>query len=159
MRKRLVLINKYGAINPSATGRHVRKLADFLWENDIDVIVLSIRAPYKGQISSTHEILPYRTIELADLYSGTNKYLRLLGNLADGFRLIICSMFLPRPQMKIVLTDPSLINVWAILFRPFFRSQLAFWTMDLYPEAFVSAGLVSCKNPIYRMITLSLIHI
>ena len=158
MRKRVVLINKYGALHPSATGRPVRKLADFLWENDIDVIVLSIRAPYKGQISSTHEILPYRTIELADLYSGTNKYLRLLGNLADGFRLIICSMFLPRHQMKIVLTDPSLINVWAILFRPFFRSQLAFWTMDLYPEAFVSAGLVSCKNPIYRMITSLVYH-
>lgn len=152
MQKRVVIINKYGALHPSATGRPVRKLADYLWENGIEVVVLSIRASYKGQVSATHEKLPYQTIELADFYNGTNKLLRLLGNLADGFRLIVCSMFLPRHQMKIVLTDPSLINAWAIFFRPFFRSRLAFWTMDLYPEAFASAGLVSRRNPVYRMI-------
>lgn len=158
MRKRVVIINKYGALHPSATGRPVRKLADYLWENGIEVIVLSIRASYKGQVSATHEKLPYRTIELADFYNGTNKLLRLFGNLTDGFRLMFCSMFLPRHQMKVVLTDPSLINVWAILFRPFFRSKLAFWTMDLYPEAFASAGLVSRRNPVYRLIASFVYH-
>lgn len=153
MRKRVVIINKYGALHPSATGRPVRKLADFLWENGVDVIVLSIHAPYKGQVSQQHEKLPYRTIELPDFYSGANKYLRLLGNLVDGFRLIFFSMLLPHHQLKVVLTDPSLINAWAILFRPFLRSKLALWTMDLYPEAFVSAGLVSYNHPAYRMIS------
>lgn len=158
MRKRVVIINKYGALHPSATGRPVRKLADYLWENGIEVIVLSIRASYKGQISATHETLPYRTIELADFYSGTNKWLRLFGNLADGFRLIFSSMFLPRHQMKIVLTDPSLINAWSVLLRPFYRSKLAFWTMDLYPEAFASAGLVARQNPLYRMVESFVYH-
>ena len=157
MRKRVVIINKYGALHPSATGRPIRKLADFLWKNGVDVIVLSIDASYKGQISGQDEKLPYRTIELPDFYSGVNKWLRLFGNLVDGFRLITYSMLLPRHQLKVVLTDPSLINAWAILFRPFYRSQLVFWTMDLYPEAFVSAGLVSCKNPVYRGIA-SLIY-
>ncbi|MFV0584153.1 MAG: hypothetical protein ACK5N4_19155 [Parabacteroides gordonii] len=152
MRKRVVIINKYGALHPSATGRPVRKLADYLWENGVDVIVLSIHAPYKGQVSQQDEKLPYRTIELPDFYSGTNKYLRLLGNLVDGFRLIFFSMLLPHHQLKVVLTDPSLINAWAVLFRPLFRSKLAFWTMDLYPEAFVSAELVSRHNPVYHMV-------
>lgn len=152
MQKRVVIINKYGALHPSATGRPVRNLADFLWSNGIDVIVLSIHAPYKGQVSRQQEKLPYRVIELPDFYNGTNKLLRLLGNLVDGFRLITYSMCLPRHQLKVVLTDPSLINAWAVLFRPFYRSRLAFWTMDLYPEAFASAGLVSRKNLIYRMI-------
>lgn len=158
MRKRVVIINKYGALHPSATGRPVRKLADFLWENGVDVIVLSIHAPYKGQVSQQHERLPYRTIELPDFYSGTNKWLRLLGNLIDGFRLIFYSMLLPRHQLKVVLTDPSLINAWAVLFRPFFRSKLVFWTMDLYPEAFASAGLVSYNSPVYRMISSFVYH-
>lgn len=153
MRKKVVIINKYGALHPSATGRPVRKLADYLWENGVDVIVLSIHAPYKGQVSQQHEKLPYRTIELPDIYCGKNKWLRLLGNLVDGFRLITYSMLLPQHQLKVVLTDPSLINAWAILFRPFFRSKLVFWTMDLYPEAFASAGLVSCNHPAYRMIS------
>lgn len=152
MQKKVVIINKYGALHPSATGRPVRNLADFLWSNGIDVIVLSIHAPYKGQVSRQQEKLPYRVIELPDIYNGTNKLFRLIGNLIDGFRLITYSMWLPRHQLKIVLTDPSLINAWAVLFRPFYRSRLAFWTMDLYPEAFASAGLVSRKNFIYRMI-------
>ena len=158
MRKRVVIINKYGALHPSATGRPVRKLADYLWENGVDVIVLSIHAPYKGQVSQQHEKLPYRTIELPDFYSGANKYLRLFGNLVDGFRLIFFSMLLPHHQLKVVLTDPSLINAWAILFRPLFRSKLAFWTMDLYPEAFVSAELVSQHNPVYRIISFFVYH-
>lgn len=153
MRKKVVIINKYGALHPSATGRPVRKLADYLWENGVEVIVLSIHGPYKGQVSQQHEKLPYRTIELPDIYCGKNKWLRLLGNLVDGFRLITYSMLLPQHQLKVVLTDPSLINAWAILFRPFFRSKLVFWTMDLYPEAFASAGLVSCNHPAYRMIS------
>ena len=153
MRKRVVIINKYGALHPSATGRPVRKLADFLWENGVDVIVLSIHASYKGQVSGQQEQLPYRTIELPDFYSGTNKYLRLLGNLVDGFRLMSYSMLLPHHQLKVVLTDPSLINIWAVLFRPLYRSKLAFWTMDLYPEAFVWAGLVFRHHPVYRIIS------
>lgn len=153
MQKRVVIINKYGALHPSATGRPVRNLADFLWSNGVEVIVLSIHAPYKGQVSRQQEKLPYRVIELPDFYNGTNKLLRLLGNLVDGFRLITYSMWLPRHQLKVVLTDPSLINAWAVLFRPFYRSRLAFWTMDLYPEAFASARLVSYNNLIYRMIS------
>ncbi|KKB47538.1 glycosyltransferase family protein [Parabacteroides gordonii] len=153
MRKRVVIINKYGALHPSATGRPVRKLADYLWENGVDVIVLSIHAPYKGQVSQREEKLPYQTIELPDFYSGKNKWLRLIGNLIDGFRLVIYSMLLPQHQLKVVLTDPSLINAWAVLFRPFYRSKLVFWTMDLYPEAFASAGLVSCNHPAYRIIS------
>lgn len=153
MLKRVVIINKYGALHPSATGRPVRKLADFLWQNGVDVIVLSIQASYKGQISQQQEVLPYRIIELPDFYTGVNKWFRLLGNLVDGFRLISYSMLLQRHQLKVVLTDPSLINAWAILFRPFYRSKLVFWTMDLYPEAFASAGLVSCNSLVYRMIS------
>ena len=151
MQKRVVIINKYGALHPSATGRPVRKLADYLWENGVDVIVLSIHASYKGQVSQQEEKLPYQTIELPDFYSGKNKWFRLLGNLVDGFRLVVYSMLLPQHQLKVVLTDPSLINAWAILFRPFYRSKLVFWTMDLYPEAFASAGLVSCNTLVYRM--------
>lgn len=151
--RRVVILNKFGARHPSITGRSSRKLADALSENGIEVTVVSIHAPYKGQVSEQKEQLAYRTIELACLYKGSHKILRLLGNLVDGFRLLIRSMLLPRHQLKIVMTDPSLINAWAVLFRPLFRSKLVFWTMDLYPEAFASAGLISVKNPVYRILS------
>lgn len=152
-KKRVVILNKYGARHPSITGSSSRDMADLLSEKGLDVVVVSIHAPYKGQIGNREVQLPYRTIELPSLYNGNNKLLRLAGNLIDGLRLILRSMVLPRHDVKIVMTDPSLINAWAILFRPFYRSKLAFWTMDLYPDAFVAAGLVSKNNPIYRILS------
>lgn len=152
-KKRVVILNKFGARHPSITGSSSRDMADYLSRKGMDVVVVSIHAAYKGQIGNREEELPYRTIELPSLYSGNNKLLRLAGNLTDGLRLIVRSMFLPRHDVKIVMTDPSLINAWAVLFRPFFRSKLAFWTMDLYPDAFAAAGLVSKNNLIYRVLS------
>lgn len=152
-KKRVVILNKFGARHPSITGNSSRDMADYLSGKDINVVVVSIYASYKGQVGNREEELPYRTIELPSLYSGNNKLLRLVGNLTDGLRLIVRSMFLPRHDVKIVMTDPSLINAWAVLFRPFFRSKLVFWTMDLYPDAFAAAGLVSKNNLIYRALS------
>lgn len=153
VKKRVVILNKFGARHPSITGSSSRDMADFLSACGFEVIVLSIHAPYKGQVGDREEQLPYQTIELSGWYSGNNKLLRLVGNLADGFRLVFSSLFLPRHQVKIVMTDPSLINAWALLFRPFYQSRLVFWTMDLYPDAFAAAGLVSKKNLLYRALS------
>lgn len=153
VKSRVVILNKFGARHPSITGRSSRDMADYLTAHGFEVIVLSIHAPYKGQVGDREEQLPYQTIELSCWYNGNNKLLRLIGNLADGFRLVFSSLFLPRHQAKIVMTDPSLINAWALLFRPFCRSKLVFWTMDLYPNAFAAAGLVSKKNLLYRALS------
>lgn len=150
--KRVVIVNKYGPRHPSATGFPIRKLADYLSAEGIEITVISIRAAYKGKMSVEGEVLPYHTIELLGLYNGTGKLIRLAVNLIDGFRLMIRSMFLPRHDLKIVMTDPSLLNAWAIFLRPLYRSRLVFWTMDLYPEAFASAGLVSKGNWVYRLL-------
>lgn len=150
--KRVVIVNKYGPRHPSATGFPIRKLADYLSADGVEVIAVSIHAAYKGKMSVEGEDLPYRTIELFSLYNGTGKWSRLAVNLLDGFRLMLRSMFLPRHDLKIVMTDPSLLNAWAIFLRPFYRSRLVFWTMDLYPEAFASAGLVAKSNWAYRLL-------
>lgn len=149
--KRIVFVNKYGPRHPSATGYPIRKMADYLLAEGVEVTVVSIRAAYKGKMSVEGEALPYRTIELFGLYNGMSKLIRLAVNLIDGFRLMVRSMFLPRHDLKIVMTDPSLLNAWAVFLRPFYCSRLVFWTMDLYPDAFVSAGLVSKSNWAYRL--------
>lgn len=151
-RKRVVIVNKYGARHPSATGYPVRRLADYLFAEGVDIAVVSIHVDYKGKMPGKDDVLPYRTIELRRLYNGTNKPLRLVVNLIDGCRLMLRSMLLSRHDLKIVMTDPSLLNAWAILLRPLYRSRLVFWTMDLYPEAFASAGLVAKNNWIYRLL-------
>ena len=122
-RKRVTIVNKYGARHPSATGYPIRKLADYLFAEGIEVTVVSIHVDYNGKMPADEDILPYRTIELKGLYKGRNNLIRLAVNLIDGCRLMLRSMFLLRHDLKIVMTDPSLLNAWAVLLRPFYRSR------------------------------------
>lgn len=155
----VTILNKFGATHPSITGRSAGELADFLYAQNIDVRIISIKAAYKGKCADTDRALPFQAVELKGLYNGCNKYARLLTNLIDGFRLVLASLSGRRDDAKIVMTDPSLINIWAVLFRPFYRSKLIFWTMDLYPDAFRAAGLVSQSNLLYRMLSSIVYHL
>lgn len=153
IKKRVTILNKFGATHPSITGRSAKLLADFLYSNGLDVRVVSIKATYKGKQGDDRLSLPFRSVELKGLYNGSNKFVRLLINLIDGFRLIATSLAGKRDDVKIVMTDPSMINMWAVLLKPFYRSKLIFWTMDLYPDAFCSAGLIRSDNLIYRLLS------
>lgn len=155
---RVTILNKFGATHPSITGKSARQLADFLYINEVDVRVISIKAHYKGKQRDKSLLLPFQSIELKGLYNGCNKYLRLLTNLIDGFRLVVRSLIGRKDDVKIVMTDPSLINMWAVLLKPFYRSKLIFWTMDLYPDAFCSAGLVKVNNPFFRLLSFLVYH-
>lgn len=59
-----------------------------------------------------------------------------------------------RCQFYIVMSDPPFNNFLASLILK--KKSYAFWTMDLYPEAFVSAGLTSENNPLYRFYRLAI---
>ena len=153
MRSRVTILNKFGAIHPSITGKSAGELANFLHDQGIDVRIISFKASYKGKCADENQSLPFQSVELKGLYNGYNKYLRLLVNLIDGFRLILASLTGRRDDVKIVMTDPSLINMWAVLLKPLYRSKLVFWTMDLYPDAFRSAGLVGQGNLLYLLLS------
>lgn len=155
---RVTILNKFGVTHPSVTGRSAGELAGFLYANGFDVRVVSIKAAYKGKYAEEYAQLPYRLIELKNLYCGVNKYARLLSNLIDGFRLVAASLQGRKDDVKIVMTDPSLINMWAVLLRPFYRSRLVFWTMDLYPDAFCAAGLVCPENLLYSWLASVVYH-
>jgi len=153
LKKRVVIINKFGARHSSITGKSAIELADFLSGKGVEVHIVSIRTQYKGLSSDIKELHNYSVTELKSFYNGDKKYLRLIFSLIDGFRLITKSMCLKKHEVKIVMTDPPLLNALAIFLSPFYKSKLMFWTMDLYPDAFLSTGLVSSKNIIYQILS------
>lgn len=149
--KKIDIIDKFSPRHPAVTGQAVKLMADILYENGFDVHTFSIDAVYKGMVTEKIR-LPYQVTELRAIYNGNNKILRLLVNLLDGFRLICSACRMRNADVRIVLTDPSLINFWAVLFKYFSRSRWVFWTMDLYPDAFCSAGLVKSRNFLFKML-------
>ena len=150
VKKKVVILEKYSPFHTAITGRSVRSLADFLFNAGIEVQTVSIDASYKG-VKGSKMKLPYRVRELIGLYSGKNKPVRLFAGLLDGFRMVTYACMI-KADVQIVLTNPPLLNMWAVLFKPFLRGRLVFWTMDLYPDAFYSARLVSEKNLLFRFV-------
>jgi hypothetical protein len=126
------------------TGESAAELAQHLLHVGFRVNVIHVDAPFWGK----GDTIPAGNIhKVKTFYYGKNKYLRLLANLMSGYFLIKKSKKIPC-DVTIVMTDPSLINMWASLLLK--RRNWILWTMDLYPESFAAGGLVSANNCLYK---------
>ena len=129
------------------TGESASELAEFLSNKGIKINVVHVAADYSGS-PDVHRGAGTRYV-IKTFYNGKNVLLRLLSSLYEGFRLAWKSHSL-KPDVTICMTDPPLLNMWAVWLRP--KTPLVFWTMDLYPEGFWAGGLLSKKNFFYRFV-------
>jgi hypothetical protein len=127
------------------TGESAAELAKYLLNAGIGVNVIHVDSSFLGG----NEAVPEGNIfKINTLYNGENRILRLLANLLSGYSLIRKSKKIPC-DVTIVMTDPSLLNMWASLFLK--KRRWLLWAMDLYPEAFSAWGLISEKSLLYKL--------
>ncbi len=150
--KKVIFVNKFGPASNAITGRNATELADFLSDNNLEVTFICLQADYKqANKAQDHHGSTYKVRELRSFYKGNSPLLRLINSLFDGFRLWLTSVT-RKCDAVIVMTDPPLLFFWFQLFRSFSKRRLFYWTMDLYPEAFVAAKLISESNIIYKFL-------
>ncbi|HZG26641.1 MAG TPA: hypothetical protein VEZ17_18765 [Chitinophagaceae bacterium] len=147
--KKILIINKFGPLSNAITGQNAKELADFLVKQQVEVQFICLQAEYISTKQAEKERPPYCVTELRNLYSGKSPLVRLLAGLLDGFRLWLTSLRY-KCDTVIVMTDPPLLFFWFQLFRGFSKRKLCYWTMDLYPEAFVAGNYIRPGNPVYR---------
>jgi hypothetical protein len=141
------IINRNYPPSKGGTGAAAAELAAYLCEKGFVVNVIHVDTFYDG---GDNEKVPVGNIFKVDtFYTGKNKFLRLVANLAEGYLLVKASKKCPC-DVTICMTDPPLLNLWAALLLR--KRKWMLWMMDLYPEAFVSAGLVSSNNFFYKTI-------
>lgn len=148
--QKVVIINKFGPSSKSITGRSARSLADYLISAGHKVSFISLDAEYKMKKRVEENDFKGESIKLKSLYNGNKPILRLIFSLLDGLRLIRRSNQ-QNFDHRIIMTDPPLLYFWASFFKKKGRSEV-YWTMDLYPEAFVSGNYISSSNFIYKFI-------
>lgn len=148
-KQKVVLINRYYPPNKSVTGASAFELAQFLkGKEKLEVSTVSIQAKYKGNKAKKEGLENAHYLQA--IYQGQNKILRFIFNFLEGYQLVKKAISL-KADVIITLTDPPLLNYWAArLLKRKKHIRWFNWTMDLYPNAFVSAGLVSSTNFIYR---------
>ncbi|MDR2562569.1 MAG: hypothetical protein LBC98_01355 [Prevotellaceae bacterium] len=141
---RVNIVNRDYPPYKGITGESAAELAKYLIDAGIEVNVIHVDSSFQGKSG----VVPAGNIfKVNTLYNGENKILRLFANLLSGYFLIRKSKKIPC-DLTIVMTDPSLLNMWAALLLK--KRKWILWAMDLYPEAFAAWGLVSAKSFLYK---------
>jgi hypothetical protein len=146
--KKLTIINRHYPPNPGITGESAWDLAKYLIEkHQIEVHIVHINRTYDGggalrePVGITHEV--------ATIYEGKNKFLRILVMPVDGFFLILKALSIKNSTI-ICMTSPPLLPFWASIFLR--KKSWALWSMDLFPEGFVADNVLKSSNLFYRFI-------
>jgi hypothetical protein len=148
--KTIAVVNQYYPPDKASTGWLAQELVEELRAAlpDWRVRVIATDATYRGGVEGDNAKEETDIIRLPSGNRLDNKLRRLIGSLQEGRRL--ANVATREADVVISMTNPPLVNIWMGHYARKRGRKYVEWTLDLFPEAFSSAGLISEKNPIYR---------
>ena len=150
------ILNRNYPPSSGITGHSANELAEYLEKAGIEVHIVTVGGKYQGGGAMNLDVSG--TVHtLKDIYNGKNKLLRLLSSLIEGWSMARKAVSLGNGPL-VSMTDPPLLNFWVSRLALRKRIPWIYWSMDLYPEAFVASRLVSAKNMVYRFLKRRLLN-
>ncbi|MET4700515.1 hypothetical protein ABIE65_003555 [Constrictibacter sp. MBR-5] len=147
---RIALVNRFCPPDPAPTGLAMAELAADLAAAmpEAEVRIFTTGGSYRngGDVAATDIDGCVGVTRVPPVGFGARGVGRLVASLIDGRRL--AARATAWADTVISLTDPPLQGFWMGRATRRRRVRWAEWTMDLYPQAFVAAGLAGAGNPI-----------
>lgn len=150
-------MNQFYVPDTAATGQLLADVADHLVASGHEVHVLASRRLYAGG----GESLPAESVTPSGVFVhrvaatgfGRARYVgRLLDYGSFYIRALRSAMNLPRMDVCIVLTTPPFIGLIAERLQKRRGTKFVHWSMDLYPEMLVAAGMLRAGSLSYRIL-------
>ena len=139
---KVVIVNRYYPPYQSATGYHANELAKYLCQS-FDVHIVTQKGDYNKHTDG--EQMAFGNIKYVPSFFKSNwSYLRLMAAFTDSYFLIKAAKKIDA-DYYIILTDPPFLNLFTAKLLE--RNKVAMWSMDLYPDAFLSGEYVAERNP------------
>ncbi len=132
------------------TGSSANELAAYLESHGVEVHIVTCGGYYHGG-AELKDTIHGQVHKLRSVYSGKNKLIRLFSSLYEGWKMARTAVALNKGPL-ISMTDPPLLNYWVARIARKKKIPWMYWSMDVYPEAFVAGKLITQKNPFYRYI-------
>jgi len=148
--KTIAVVNQYYPPDKASTGWLAKELVEALRIAlpDWRIRVIATDATYRGGVDAGNVDDETDIVRLPSGSNLDNKLQRLIGSLQEGRHL--AEVATRDADVVISMTNPPLVNYWMGRYAKNRNRRWVEWTLDLFPEAFASANLVSDKNPIYR---------
>lgn len=133
--------------NKSVIAESASDLAKTFLNHNIEVSIVHTDGSYQG--GGAEGDIHGRIHKVRSIYNGKNKFIRLFSSLIEGLLLINKSIKVSTGPI-IVMCSPPLLIYWAARKLNKRNIPWIYWSMDLYPEAFVANRLTKEKNKIYQ---------
>ena len=153
---RVLIVNQSFWPDVVATAQQAHDLAKYLSAHGDSVTVVASRSLYgkkgarlpKSERKDGVSILrvSHNLFDKRGLLSRTFDYARF--NLAATWRVLT----LPRHDVVICLTTPPFVALVGVLAKAIRKSKFVFWTMDLYPDLPVEAGIIRRNGLTHRIL-------
>ena len=147
--KKISIVSRHYPPNKNINGVLANQMAEYLIKNsNVEVTIFCMDADADGNTSSI-EVFG-NVVRLKQRFSPDNKIGKLHNIFYDGYILIKKCKRHPS-DLIICTSSPPLLPFWAsgMLKK---KRKWAFWSLDLFPEGFVSANTVKESNPGYRFL-------
>jgi len=153
--RRILILNQSFWPDVVATAQYAHDLARNLRSRGHDVTVIASRSLYgqPGTALKRHEVVDGITVYRvsSNIFSKRGIAARSVDFLAFNVACLVKAVTLPKHDVVIALTTPPFIAVIGILLRLFKGSRFVFWTMDLYPDLPLAAGVIRRTSFVYRI--------
>ena len=151
----VLILNQYFYPDVAATAQHAFDLARYLHAHGDRVSALASRGTYShaGGRLDAREV-----VEGIQIYRVGSSVFRKRGLLARALDFtvfnvaaLVKALTLPRHDVVICLTTPPFIALIGVCLRWAKGSKFIFWTMDLYPEVPLAAGVIKQGSLTHRL--------
>lgn len=147
--KKITIVLRHYPPSKNINGILADQMAQYLIkDSNAEITVFCIEISEKGNLSTIDPT--GNVIRIKQKFSNNNKFGKLFNMLCDGYMLIRRSKKHPS-DLVICTSSPPLLPLWAsMLFGR--KKKWAFWSLDLFPEGFVSANTIKETSWIYRFL-------
>ena len=144
---RIAFINRYFYPDLSGTGQMLTQLAEDLDARGETVTVITGRRAYLGGETELLAKERHKGIQILRVLSTNFGRSRPWGRLADYLSFYTAALWsalwLRKQDCLVVMSDPPLLSVLAVVVRLLKRVKTVCWLQDVFPEIAIRAGVIS----------------
>jgi len=151
---KVLILNQFFWPDVAATAQHAFDLARYLESQGDEVTAIASRSIYgqSGGALPEYEVRDGITIHRvgASRFGKTGLLSRAFDFVAFNVACLFKTISLPRHDVVICLTTPPFIVFIGWILRLMQGTKFVFWTMDLYPDVPLAAGILKRQSVAYK---------
>ena len=151
---KVLVLNQFFWPDVAATAQHAFDLARYLQSHGDEVTAIASRSIYgqSGGALPEYEVRDGITIHRvgSSLFGKSGLLSRSFDFVAFNVACLFKAFSLPRHDVVVCLTTPPFIAFIGLLLRWMQGTKFVFWTMDLYPDVPLAAGILKRKSIAHR---------